>query len=904
MERRRGLGLLATLLPFLLVLTIGGCTSKSTKKSSKGAKKAGAKMAKKGPKAGAKKQPKKGALKGDLTEEQKRVQLIKQGKKKEAAASYLKTAKASHAKGNHEAARADLRRATVLDPANAEAKALLAKVSKKLGLRPDELESVMARESGQLQVRIQKALQEVDRRLQEGQRLYGQKKFAESIATLERALEILKWLRFNIPGRKDREDRIKRLITQVKRDKLEYDRQIEIARRTKAQRIQRQAEVARMTRLRDKIARLFNEANIQFRRENYARATKLYNEVVRLDPANREAARLADLSNRSFHMKLADENRRELIEQWLRLTERTNAASLPMTQLVRYASEETWIRISKRRPREAGGDEVIEDREVAAIKEKLRRKVTLDFTGTPLTDVVQFLRETTGVNMVINPEVLKEKTEDELKVDLKVEQLEVASALKLILDLKQLGYRITSGVVYVTKKEDVGGKALSRVYNVRDLTLKIPDFKGVDIDITQQSGGGGAGLGASIGGGDDEEGQLTIDALMNLIRDNIDKETWEGENTIKQRNGMLVVRNAPEVHAKIKSLLGDLRSSVGLLVAVETRFITARDEFLEDIGVDWRGLDVIATDPSGVAESIGPFLQPDGPNNAQGNGATVLDDLLFGPIATTPGSRGVVPSSGFFIRNGAHFDTRSHLENTLDSFASAIGPTSFLTGGTGGARPAGIGGLELAWAVLDQVSTMAILRAVEKSERATIVQAPRITAFNTQRANVAVINQVTYIKDYEVEVAQSAAIADPEIGTIQDGIVLDVRPIVSADRRYITMELRPTLAALARIPPDVILTTIASGGAGTGVIAIEVPEITMQKLRTTVTAPDGGTIMIGGLTQYRLLDAELGVPILSDVPLLSFFFSRKRKSRVRQNLLILVRAEILSLEEYEPRTER
>jgi hypothetical protein len=43
------------------------------------------------------------------------------------------------------------------------------------------------------------------------------------------------------------------------------------------------------------------------------------------------------------------------------------------------------------------------------------------------------------------------------------------------------------------------------------------------------------------------------------------------------------------------------------------------------------------------------------------------------------------------------------------------------------------------------------------------------------RVNVEFLNQVSYIRDYDVEVAQSSNIADPIIGIAQEGVVLDVK---------------------------------------------------------------------------------------------------------------------------------
>jgi type II secretory pathway component GspD/PulD (secretin) len=114
--------------------------------------------------------------------------------------------------------------------------------------------------------------------------------------------------------------------------------------------------------------------------------------------------------------------------------------------------------------------------------------------------------------------------------------------------------------------------------------------------------------------------------------------------------------------------------------------------------------------------------------------------------------------------------------------------------------------------------------------------------YNTARGNLAVLNQVAYVQDFNVEIAQGASIADPIVNVVQDGVVLDVRPVVSADRRFITLELRPTIANLKR-PIREVTTTLGSQNS----VTIQLPEVEVQKVRTSIPMPDGGTILLGGM---------------------------------------------------------
>ncbi|MEE9395054.1 MAG: hypothetical protein V3W41_21405 [Planctomycetota bacterium] len=61
------------------------------------------------------------------------------------------------------------------------------------------------------------------------------------------------------------------------------------------------------------------------------------------------------------------------------------------------------------------------------------------------------------------------------------------------------------------------------------------------------------------------------------------------------------------------------------------------------------------------------------------------------------------------------------------------------------------------------------------------------------RSNLTFTRQIAYIKDFDVEVAQGAVIADPIVGIVQEGVVLDVALVA------ITVQRRTIGAALGRL---------------------------------------------------------------------------------------------------------
>ncbi|MFN0207717.1 MAG: HEAT repeat domain-containing protein [Planctomycetota bacterium] len=67
------------------------------------------------------------------------------------------------------------------------------------------------------------------------------------------------------------------------------------------------------------------------------------------------------------------------------------------------------------------------------------------------------------------------------------------------------------------------------------------------------------------------------------------------------------------------------------------------------------------------------------------------------------------------------------------------------------------------------------------------------------RAYMYIGNQQAYVAGYNVEVAQASAIAEPEISTLMDGVVLDVRILSTSVERQMTLEKKVIQNALAKI---------------------------------------------------------------------------------------------------------
>ena len=75
---------------------------------------------------------------------------------------------------------------------------------------------------------------------------------------------------------------------------------------------------------------------------------------------------------------------------------------------------------------------------------------------------------------------------------------------------------------------------------------------------------------------------------------------------------------------------------------------------------------------------------------------------------------------------------------------------------------------------------------------------------------------------------------------------------------------------------------------------VQNPVISQRSAESVVTIRDQVTLVIGGLYSISEIDTESGVPILADIPVLKYLFSKTKKSKVKSELDFFITPHILS----------
>jgi type II secretory pathway component GspD/PulD (secretin) len=89
------------------------------------------------------------------------------------------------------------------------------------------------------------------------------------------------------------------------------------------------------------------------------------------------------------------------------------------------------------------------------------------------------------------------------------------------------------------------------------------------------------------------------------------------------------------------------------------------------------------------------------------------------------------------------------------------------------------------------------------------------------------------------------------------------------------------------------------GGGAVGTTTIQQPVFEVVNVTTTVSVPDGGTVLLGGIKRLREGRSMAGVPILNKIPYISRLFKNTGVGRETESLMLMVTPRIIIQEEEE-----
>ena len=797
---------------------------------------------------------------GDVIKRMRETGKVNQG----ASTSLVGEARKHRTLGELFEAELKLQQALNLWPSNEPAQQLLDEVRMLRGDRRGEVPVVAKDIREQLMVQRQMLRYEIERQLNRAMQFFESSEYDKAIDSYNRAIDGINHAPFDL-GIDAYLERAKQGLARSESEKKRKDFEDQQTLLRMIQQSKREQEAESLDFIENHIRALRRRANAARENHDYDKAGELYEKILALNPHDEEAQNQNRLSREHHHIQQLDMLLRANIDNYRKAVLGVLESSVIYQDIFRYPDKDEWIRLS---PKVVTIEEQIAKFE-SPLEKEIRRKLAQSITygleePVPLREALSDLQGLTGVNFFIQSTDIGD-TEVQLET---LNNLPLSNVLAFLLKNAGdgVGYVIREGAVVIAEDEEqLQEPKYLRFYEISDLVDKRPDFPADDLALEEMAGQSDVDAAADIAFGDDEEESVgdvyEKDELLSLIARELNAGgEAEGEEEVEgiriHPGGKLMALTTLQNHIKLAKILERFRKATGMMVTVESRFLDIQDNFLESIGIN-------------IGNAQANFL----PNT--------IPDIDGNGTALNPGYE--------FTDAGGEMNLRVASIGALSNpLGSQVNP--FNLSGTGG------GTYQVNAINPDRFVLEALLTGVAKDQEIRRLNSPRVTAFNTQTAHTLVVNQAAYIQDLEVNQTGVIPVINPVIGVLNTGSILEVRPTISFDRKYVVLEIQPTLAE--QIGESQALLNL-SGGFTT--VPVQLPVVSVTKIKTTVNVPDGGTVLLGGLKREVKQEASIGLPALRRLPLANLFFGRNANAALRSNLFVLINTHITVVHEEEAR---
>jgi general secretion pathway protein D len=176
----------------------------------------------------------------------------------------------------------------------------------------------------------------------------------------------------------------------------------------------------------------------------------------------------------------------------------------------------------------------------------------------------------------------------------------------------------------------------------------------------------------------------------------------------------------------------------------------------------------------------------------------------------------------------------------------------------------------------------AIVHALESTGRFKTVSRPTVFTSNNKKAIIASGQEIPVPVSTLSSIVSNTGVSGSNIGQQSN---------IQFKKVALQLEVVPLINSEKEVSLD-ILQKIDSLGTPTIIDGNSIPTVNTRYIRTNVAAPNGCTIVLGGLIQDSKGKSTSGIPILDKLPWVGSLFRTTNGTKMRTELIILMRPEV------------
>jgi MSHA biogenesis protein MshL len=222
------------------------------------------------------------------------------------------------------------------------------------------------------------------------------------------------------------------------------------------------------------------------------------------------------------------------------------------------------------------------------------------------------------------------------------------------------------------------------------------------------------------------------------------------------------------------------------------------------------------------------------------------------------------------------------------SSGSLIPGTGTLTAAAGTLTNA-FGGVFTLTAMTDNFT--AFVELLKAQGNVQVLSSPRVSTVNNQKAVIKIGSDeffVTGVSSTSTTSTSGGSVASPtvELSSFFSGIVLDVTPQIDESGNII-LHVHPSVSSVTE--KSKAFTALDQA------FNLPLAFSTIQESDNVVRAASGQVVVIGGLMKEGSSDEDSAIPLLGDIPILGNLFKHKKVTRIKRELVILLKPTVINL---------
>lgn len=231
---------------------------------------------------------------------------------------------------------------------------------------------------------------------------------------------------------------------------------------------------------------------------------------------------------------------------------------------------------------------------------------------------------------------------------------------------------------------------------------------------------------------------------------------------------------------------------------------------------------------------------------------------------------------------GEGFDGTKETSNNKVTGSQASSPSATLVDST----------IEGAFSLaVDASDFTGVLRLLKAQGDVQVLSSPRIATVNNQKAVIKVGTDEFFVTRVSsattTTTTTTSTIPEVTLTPFFSGIALDVTPQIGEDSNVI-LHVHPTVTEVSEKKKEIDL--------GEDVLTLPLAFSSVRETDSVIKATDGQVVVIGGLMQNKEKNLSSSIAFLSDLPIIGMLFNQNRDTRVKSELVILLRPRVMHQE--------